>query len=40
MSYYDIVTYIPFVAGALVGGGLIIAIALLAVIAFFWSNEE
>jgi hypothetical protein len=40
MNWIDIVTYVPFAAGALVGAGLFLLIALLAVIAFFWSNEE
>lgn len=40
MSFYDIVIYVPFVAGVLIGGGLFLLIALLAVIAFFWDNEQ
>lgn len=40
MSYHNLVMHLPFAAGALVGAGLFLLIALLAVIAFFWSNEE
>lgn len=39
MSWYEIITYLPFVAGMLVGGGLLLLIALLALIAFFWDSE-
>jgi hypothetical protein len=40
MSWYDIISQIPFVAGVLVGAGLFLLIALLAVIAFFWDSES
>jgi len=40
MSYHDMVVHLPFVAGGLVGAGLFLLIALLAAIAFFWSDDE
>jgi len=40
MNYEPFLTHLPFAAGALVGAGLFLLIALLAVIAFFWSDEE
>lgn len=40
MSWYEVMTFVPFIAGGLVGAGLFLLIALLAAIAFFWSNEE
>lgn len=40
MSWYQIMTYLPFVAGGLVGAGLMLLLALFAVSAFFWGDEE
>lgn len=40
MNFYDMVSHIPFVAGVLVGAGLFLLIAILAVIALFWDIES
>jgi hypothetical protein len=40
MSYQDFVVHLPFAAGILVGAGLFLLIALLALVAFFWRDEE
>ena len=40
MSWYEIVTYLPFVAGGLVGAGLMLLIALLALCTFLWGDDE
>jgi hypothetical protein len=40
MSFYDMVSHIPFIAGVFVGAGLFLLIAILAVIALFWDIES
>jgi hypothetical protein len=40
MNYQHFLTHLPFAAGMLVGAGLFVLIAALALIAFLWSEEE
>jgi hypothetical protein len=40
MNYQHVLTHLPFAAGMLVGAGLFVLIAALALIAFLWSEEE
>ena len=37
---YDIAMHIPMLGGALIGMGLMLIIALVAFVAFFWGDEE
>ena len=39
-SWYDIMLHIPFVAGILVGMGMLILIGLLSLLATFWELDE
>jgi hypothetical protein len=37
---YELAMHIPMIGGALIGMGLMLIIALVAFVAFFWGDEE
>ena len=37
---YEVAMYIPLIGGTLIGMGLMLVIALVAFVAFFWGDEE
>lgn len=37
---YEVALHIPMIGGALIGMGLMLIIALVAFVAFFWGDEE
>lgn len=37
---YEVALHIPMIGGALIGMGLMLVIALVAFVAFFWGDEE